>query len=142
MLDWNDLRFFLAVARDGSTLAAGRSLRVSQTTVARRTAALEEAVGFPLFDKRQAGYTLTPAGEQLLERAEQVEASAGAFTDAAKAHARDLSGTVRITSEDIYGTGLLSALLRDLHDLHPKIMIDLDMVQELRDLGGGEADIA
>ena len=45
MLDWNDLRHFLAVAREGSTLAAGRSLRVSQTTVARRIAALEGAVG-------------------------------------------------------------------------------------------------
>jgi DNA-binding transcriptional LysR family regulator len=49
---------------------------------------------------------------------------------------------VRITSEDIYGTGLLSSLLRDLHELHPEIMIDLDMVQEMRDLGKGEADIA
>ena len=47
MLDWNDLRYFLAVARDGSTLAAGRALRTSQTTVARRIAALEKALGCP-----------------------------------------------------------------------------------------------
>ena len=59
MLDWNDLRYFLAVARKGSTLAAGRNLRVSQTTVARRVAALEEALGVRLFDKRQAGYAFT-----------------------------------------------------------------------------------
>ena len=50
MLDWNDLRYFLAVARDGSTLAAAKALRVSQTTVARRIAALEAALGFPLFE--------------------------------------------------------------------------------------------
>jgi DNA-binding transcriptional LysR family regulator len=142
MLDWNDLRYFLAVAREGSTLAAGRALRVSQTTVARRVAALEQALGFPLFERRQAGYVLTPAGEELVERAQQVEGSANGFTEAAAAHARDISGTVRITSEDIYGTGVLSPLLRDLHELHPKIMIDLDMVQETRDLGSGEADIA
>ena len=142
MLDWNDLRYFLGVAREGSTLAAGRALRVSQTTVARRIAALEQALGFPLFDKRQAGYALTPAGEGLLERAQQVEASATAFSDAAAAHGRELRGTVRITSEDIYGTGLISPLLRDLHDLHPEIMIELDMGQEMRDLGKGEADIA
>jgi DNA-binding transcriptional LysR family regulator len=142
MLDWNDLRYFLAVAREGSTLAAGRALRVSQTTVARRTAALEEAIGFPLFDKRQAGYVLTPAGEELVPVAVRVECEAQQFADAAAAHSRNLTGTVRITSEDIYGTGLLSPLLRDLHDLHPKIMIDLDMVQETRDLGSGEADIA
>jgi len=48
-MDWNDLRYFLAVADHGSTLAAGRALRVSQTTVARRIAALEQAIGFPLF---------------------------------------------------------------------------------------------
>ena len=66
MLDWNDLRYFLAVARDGSTLAAARALRVSQTTVARRIAALEEAIGIHLFEKRQAGYSLTPVGQGLL----------------------------------------------------------------------------
>ena len=119
MLDWNDLRYFLAVARQGSTLAAARSLRVSQTTVARRIAALEGALGFPLFDKRQAGYALTPAGEQLLDRAGSVEAAASAFSDAAGAHVRDLSGTVRITSEEVYATCLISPLLRELHERHP-----------------------
>ncbi|HEX8842038.1 MAG TPA: LysR family transcriptional regulator [Sphingomicrobium sp.] len=142
MLDWNDLRYFLAVAREGSTLAAGRALRTSQTTVARRIAALERALGFPLFEKRQAGYALTPAGEELVERATKVEASARAFTEAAAAHGRDLRGTVRVTSEDIYMNNLVSPLLRDLHELHPEIMIELDAGQEMRDLGEGEADIA
>ncbi len=142
MLDWNDLRYFLAVAREGSTLAAGRAMRTSQTTVARRIAALERALGFPLFEKRQAGYTLTPAGEELVERATKVEASARAFTEAAAAHGRDLRGTVRVTSEDIYMNGLVSPLLRDLRELHPEIMIELDAGQEMRDLGEGEADIA
>ena len=69
MLDWNDLRYFLAVARTGSTLAAGRSLRVSQTTAARRVTALEAALGLILFERRPAGYALTPAGEALMETA-------------------------------------------------------------------------
>jgi DNA-binding transcriptional LysR family regulator len=142
MFDWNDLRFFIAVARSGSTLAAAKALRLSQTTVARRIGALERALGFPLFEKRQAGYTLTPAGENLFGRAEAVEAAAAAFTEASTAHGRELSGTVRITSEDIYANGLLSPLLRELHDLHPEIMIQLDTGQEMRDLGSGEADIA
>jgi DNA-binding transcriptional LysR family regulator len=142
MLDWNDLRYFLAVARGGSTLAAGRALRVSQTTVARRIAALEEALGFPLFDRRQAGYTLTSEGEALLERAKAVEASAEAFAEAAGAHSRDSSGTVRITSEEIYAQGLIAPFLRELHELHPEIMIEIDSSQALRDLGEGEADIA
>ena len=141
-MDWNDLRYFLAVARSGSTLAAGRQLRVSQTTVARRIAALELALKLPLFDRRQAGYALTPGGEELLARAEQVEAATDEFTEAAAAQARDTSGTVRITTEDILAVTLLAPLLRELHDLHPDIMIDLDASRELRDLGAGEADIA
>jgi DNA-binding transcriptional LysR family regulator len=141
-MDWNDLRYFIAVAREGSTLAAGKRLRVSQTTVARRIAALEERLGLSLFERRQAGYVLTPAGHQLIARAEQVEASALSFVEAAASHGRDLRGTVRITSEDIYMNGLVSPLLRDLHERHPEIMIELDAGQELRDLGNGEADIA
>ncbi|MGE5564241.1 MAG: LysR family transcriptional regulator [Bacillota bacterium] len=142
MIDWNDLRYFLAVARKGSTLAAGRELRVSQTTVARRIAALEQALGFPLFEKRQAGYSLTAAGEELVGRAEQVEAAAAAFADAASAHTRELSGTVRITTEEIYANSLLAPLLAELHRLHPEILIELDTSQTVRDLGGGEADIS
>jgi DNA-binding transcriptional LysR family regulator len=142
MLDWNDLKYFLAVADGGSTLAAGRALRVSQTTVARRIAALEQAIGFPLFEKRQAGYTLTPAGEQLLKRARSVGTAAEAFEEAAAAEKRETSGTVRITTQDIFAVTLLAPMLRELHERHPEIMIELDDSQDFRDLGEGEADIA
>jgi DNA-binding transcriptional LysR family regulator len=142
MLDWNDLRYFIAVACEGSTLAAGRLLGVSQTTVARRIAALESSLGFPLFDKRQAGYVLTPAGEELVDDAKRVEQAASSFSDSAQAHARDLSGMVRITTEEIYATGLIAPFLRELHQLHPEIVIEVDTGSELRDLAAGEADIA
>ena len=142
MLDWNDLRYFLAVADHGSTLAAGRMLRVSQTTVARRIAAMEDALKQPLFERRQAGYALTPAGEALIGPARRVEIAVHQFSEAADAHSRDLRGTVRITSEDIYMNGLVSPVLRDLHEQHPEILIELDAGQDMRDLGAGEADIA
>jgi DNA-binding transcriptional LysR family regulator len=142
MLDWNDLRYFLAVADGGSTLAAGRALRVSQTTVARRIAALEEVLGLPLFERRQAGYTLTPAGEELLERARQVQTAATGFAEAAAAQGRDTSGTVRITTQEIFAVTLLAPMLRELHERHPEILIELDDSQDFRDLGEGEADIA
>src|SRR6478609_8993687 len=142
MLDWNDLRYFLSVADLGSTLAAGKALRVSQTTVARRIAALETELGLPLFEKRQAGYALTPAGEELVERARQVGAAANAFAEAADAEKRAVSGTVRITTQDIFAVSLLAPMLRELHERHPEIMIELDDSQEFRDLGEGEADIA
>ena len=142
MLDWNDLRYFLAVADQGSTLAAGRSMRVSQTTVARRIAALEEALGHPLFEKRQAGYVLTPDGAALLGRARQVETAADDFTEASAALARDSSGTVRITTQEIFANTLLAPMLRELHERHPEIVIELDTQQDLLDLGDGHADIA
>jgi DNA-binding transcriptional LysR family regulator len=115
---------------------------VSQTTVARRITALEQALGVRLFDKRQAGYALTPAGQELLARAEQVERAADAFSEAAAAESRDVSGTVRITTQDIFGVTLLAPMLRELHERHPEIMIELDDSQDFRDLGEGEADIA
>lgn len=142
MFDWNDLRYFIAVAREGSTLAAGRSLRVSQTTVARRIAALEQALGLPLFEKRQAGYSMTTAGRDLLARAVQVETSANGFADAAAAQSRDVSGTVKVTTEEVYAITLLTPMLRELHEQYPEIMIELDTSQQVRDLGAGEADIS
>jgi len=141
VLDWNDLRYFLAVAREGSTLAAARTLRTSQTTVARRIAALEQALGIQLFEKRQAGYTLTPGGESLLGRAKQVEQAADGFSEASGALVRDTSGTVRITTQEIFAVTLLAPVLRELHESHPEILIELDDSQDFRDLGEGEADI-
>ena len=141
-VDWNDLKYFLSVADHGSTLRAAGDLRVSQTTVARRIAALEEAVKLPLFDRRQAGYTLTPAGAALLDRARAVRVAATGFDEAAAAQARDNSGTVRLTTEDIFATALLGSWLRELYELHPKIFIEIDASPAIRDLGTGEADIA
>lgn len=141
-MDWNDLRFFLGVAQHGSTLAAARSMRVSQTTVARRIAALEGALELQLFEKRQAGYVLTPAGEALVARAQQVEQAATSFAEAAEAHTRDLTGIVRLTTHEMIAVTLLVPILRELHDRHPEIIIDIDTREQLLDLGGGEADIA
>src|SRR3546814_5055030 len=92
MFDWNDLRYFIAVAETGSTLAAGRTLRVSQTTVARRVAALEEALGLTLFERRQAGYAPTPAGEALLGQAHQVGTAARS-----EEHTSELQSLMRIS---------------------------------------------
>jgi DNA-binding transcriptional LysR family regulator len=141
-VDWNDLRYLVAVAEQGSTLKAGRALRVSQTTVARRVSALEEAVGLSLFERRPAGYVLTPDGEALLRHARQVAAAAEQFQTAAESRGRDLSGVVRLTTQEIFAVTLLAPMLKELHDLHPDIVIDLDTQQELLDLGEGQADIA
>ena len=141
-IDWNDLRYLVAVADQGSTLKAGGALRVSQTTVARRIAALETASGVRLFERRAAGYAITPDGQALLAHARSVANAAMQFEQAAGSHSRDITGTVKLSTEDIFATTLLAPMLRELHDLHPKIVIELDSACELRNLGGGEADIA
>ena len=142
MLDWNDLKYFLGVADHGSTLAAGRALRVSQTTVARRIAALEQAVGYPLFEKRQAGYVLTPEGEALTGAARNIEVAANGFTESAAALSRKAVGTVRLTVGDIFANTFLPPWLAELHQRFPEIRIELDESGDVRDLGAGEADIA
>lgn len=142
MFDWNDARYFVSVADSGSTLAAGRRLRVSQTTVARRIAALEEALGLELFERRRAGYALTPAGEALLPEARSLARSAEALADSASGLKRESGGTVRLTAEESYVVGVLTPMLRELHEIRPDIIIELDASEELRDLEAGAADIA
>jgi DNA-binding transcriptional LysR family regulator len=76
MYDWNDLRIFLAIARSGSALAAGRELNLNQTTVTRRIDALEHALGAGLFVRGARGSGLTEQGRALMPHAEAVERAA------------------------------------------------------------------
>lgn len=142
MYDWNDLKAFLAVAETGSTLAAAQAMRVSQTTVARRIAALEAATGVTLFERRQAGYALTPVGEAMLASAAAVRDAAERFGEAAGARSRDAGGTVSLTVMEIIAVTILPPILRDLRAEHPGIHIQLDTSDEPRDLAAGAADIA
>lgn len=142
MFDWNDLKSFLAVAESGSTLSAAQALRVSQTTVARRIAALEEATGLSLFERRQAGYALTPVGEAMLASALAVRDAADRFGEAAGAKSRDAGGTVSVSTMEIFAVTILPPILRDLRAAHPGIHIHLDTSDEPRDLSSGATDIA
>lgn len=142
MIDWNDIRYLVEVADTGSTLAASRRLRVSQTTVARRLHALEAATGLTLFERNQGGYRLTPDGAALLDQARAVTAAAESFDQAVASRFRQIGGTVRLTTEDVFAQTLLAPMLVALRAVHPDIVIELDVTSELRDLGAGEADIA
>jgi DNA-binding transcriptional LysR family regulator len=142
MFDWNDVRHFLAVARTGSTLTASRQLKLSQPTVARRVAALEEALGVTLFERRQAGYRLTEEGEALVADAAAMETAALAVADGAKARARRLSGSVRLTCNEITAAYHLAPILAEFRRAYPDIRVDLAVTEALLDLGRGEADVA
>jgi len=141
MFDWNDVRYFLAVVRGGSTLTASHQLRVSQPTVARRIAALEQALGLTLFERRQAGYRLTAEGEALLPAAEAVEEGATALADGAAARSGKLEGVVRLTSNEFAGAQI-NPLMSSLRDAWPGIRVDLIATEARLDLATGEADIA
>lgn len=110
MFDWNDLKYFLAVARTGSTLAAARSLRVNQTTVARRIDALERGLGLALFVRLPNGYRLTERGEATVALAEQVEQGASTLADTVRGWSRAIAGTVRVTTTEILAIDVVAPL--------------------------------
>lgn len=141
MFDWNDLKYFLSVAEEGSTLKAAKALGANQTTVARRVSALEAALDTKLFERRQAGYRITARGSELLALAQEVANAANAFDSAAAAANRSISGTVRLTTNEIYSETVLTPLLLELRAQYPKLKIALDHSHKTRDLGAGEADV-
>lgn len=142
MFDWNDLRFFLAVARTGSTLAASRGLGVSQTTVARRIEALEAALGLKLFERRRSGYVQSDRARRLMEAAEQAEAAMLSFEARAREEKRTLTGTVRLTTNELFAETLLVGLLREFRSLYPGLKLEIVTTDRSLDLARGEADVA
>ena len=141
-LNFDDLRYMLAVAETGTTLAASKMLRVSQSTVSRRIAALEDALQVELFDKRRTGYFLTEAGSLLLAPAETVRQAVDAFSSAVDSLSREISGTVRFTTNEVLGSFVLPRLIERLRQRHPGVRLEVDTTNVLRDLVGGEADVA
>jgi DNA-binding transcriptional LysR family regulator len=142
MYDWGDLRFFLAVARAGSTLAAARELKVNQTTVARRIAALEESLGVRLFDRNQDGYCISEAGADFLAQAERVAGEAETFSRLVEQRKRNLSGVVRLTTPDAVANILVTPSLAEFMELYPDIRVEVIGTDARLDLSRGEADIA
>ena len=98
MIDWDDLRFVLAVARSGSALRAAHELGVNQTTVTRRMTHIEAAIGADLFQRKPSGYALTPLGQRVAATAARIEDDVKALESAISAEQRALSGSVRITT--------------------------------------------
>lgn len=142
MFDWNDLKPFLAVGREGSTAAAARRLGVSQPTVVRRIEALEAALDIRLFEHRRDGYTLTAPGRNVFAAAAAVEAAATAFGDAVAAERRAALGTIRVTSPENLVETVMMPALRSFGGSHPGVQVQLLGTDRPVDLAGGEADIA
>lgn len=140
--EWSDLRYFLAVARSGTTLGAARALGVNQTTCARRIKALERALDAALFERTTDGYKLTPLGSALVPQAEQAEAAAEAFAQQAVEAARAERNLIRFTTSDWMAEQIAQAAVTEFAGLRPDIRIALDVSGGRADLSGGEADVA
>src|SRR6478735_8802178 len=140
--NWDDLRFFLAVARTGRLTAAARQLEADHTTVSRRISALEAALKAKLFERSPQGYTLTEQGERLLRHAETMETQALAVSSALGGADLALSGTVRMGAPDGIGTYFLAPELGALAERHPGLTLQLVALPRTFSLTKREADIA
>lgn len=140
-LNWDDLRYFLAIVDTGSLTGAARQLRVEHTTVSRRVDALEKSLGLRLFDRLPRQWQLTAEGESLMPGLRRLEDEALSLQTAA-AGVAPLSGTVRISAPPVVASHLLVPQLGPLSVKLPGIC--LEVVGEIRDanLFRHEADIA
>ncbi|MFO0609984.1 MAG: LysR family transcriptional regulator [Polyangiales bacterium] len=142
MLDWNDLRFLLAVARARTLTAAARALRVSQPTVSRRLAALEHAFGARLFLRGAEGYALTAAGRRLLDAVEPLAQQLERVERSGVEEASAVAGVVRVAVTEMTAVHLVDDALGPLLAAHPALTVDLVADNQASDLARGEADLA
>ncbi|RMX07859.1 LysR family transcriptional regulator [Corticibacter populi] len=140
-MDWDNLRYFLALSRSGTLVNAARMLQVDHTTVSRRIQALEKQMGVPLFAREAAGHRLTEAGRNLLPQAEAMEEACLAIESSSFAAHDGLSGVVRVGVPEGLGTRILAVPLARLAQQHPNLVIDLLALPRLLHLSRREADI-
>jgi DNA-binding transcriptional LysR family regulator len=141
-MNWDDARYFLAVARDGQMLGASRRLGVSQALLSRRVAALEASVGTRLMDRTTRGCTLTKAGQQMLATAARMEEEMLGATSRLQGTENVVSGTIRIGAPDGFGSAFLAPRLGRLRQAYPDLHIQLVPVTRSFSLSQREADLA
>lgn len=140
-LDWNDLRFVVAVAREGSAAAAARALGVSNATVLRRIAAIEEDIGSPLFDRLATGYVANEAGRTLTQAGDAMGAAIVDARRSIEGKSSALSGSVRFTTTDSLAFSVLPPLLQSFRAKFPEIRVELLVTNSALDLDRRDADV-
>ncbi|HTV37744.1 MAG TPA: LysR family transcriptional regulator [Xanthobacteraceae bacterium] len=142
MIDWDDVRYFLAVARGGSVRAAAERLRVNHSTVLRRIAQLEGHLGAHVFEKLPSGYRLTDAGQEILEFADQMEVSSNQLETRVFGRDQSVRGLLRVTLAPTLATHLLMPDFADFARLHPEVEMEILSAGETLNLTNREADVA
>jgi len=140
--NWDELRTFVEVARDGTLSGAARRLALAQPTVGRHIDALEEALGLTLFTRSPRGLTPTPAALALGPHVEAMAAAAAALERAASGEAAADRGVVRVTASEVIGCEVLPPILAAFHAEHPGIAIELMLTNRSEDLARRDADVA
>ena len=140
-MDWDNLRYFLELARAGTLAAAARRLAVEHTTVSRRIQALEKQMGATLFAREAGGHRLAEAGRHLLPSVEAMEAAVLGVERAAPTPGGGPSGLVRVGATEGFGTLILAPHLARLTQKHPHLSIDLLALPRMLHLSRREADI-
>jgi DNA-binding transcriptional LysR family regulator len=141
-MDWDNARYFLAVAREGQMLGASRRLGVSQPRLSRRIAALEAALGTRLLDRTTKGCTLTEAGQTMFLAAERVEGEMLGVAARLKDAENSVAGTIRIGAPDGFGSAFFAPRLRDLRAAYPDLHVQLVPMPRSFSLSQREADLA
>lgn len=142
VFDWNDLTFFLELARQGRLASAGRHLKVDHTTVSRRIAELERSLECKLFDRTQDGFVLADAGQRLLRYAETIESNIMAISQEIGGVHAEPGGMVRLATMEGIASLYLARVLRSFHDSHPNILIELVTSPHFVNVTKREADIS
>jgi len=140
--DWNRARAFLVAAEEGSYSAAARALGLTQPTVGRQVAALEEELGVALFERVGIKLQPTDAALELLEHAREMGRAANALSLAAAGQSAAIDGTVRITASQLISAFLLPPVIAGVRKAHPGVRLELVASNAVRDLRRREADIA
>ena len=140
-LDWEDVRYFIALAQHGSLAATARALRVNHATVARRVTNLETLLGHSLFDRRAAGYVLTAQGKAALDGAVAMDEGALAVLQRRDSNP-EINGLVRLTAARALADAFITDRLGGLKERYPAL--DLEMISRARvmSLARRETDIA
>lgn len=125
MDNWDDIRIFLAVARNGGMAAAAQNLNVNHTTVARRLSGLESALKTRLVLRTTAGVTLTPAGMDFMRFAERMEAEALAADQHLRSSDGKIAGKVRLATREAFGQWLVCPKIGELHARYPDLVLEL-----------------
>ena len=140
--DWNQARAFLVTAEEGSLSAAARALGLTQPTLSRQVAGIEEALGVTLFERSSRTLLLTQAGTQLLQHFRTVGDAANRISIAATGQSQSFTGHVAIAATNLLATQYLPAILMELRTVAPELQVEIVTSNQMSDLKRREADIA